>query len=1445
MGLALLGAALVFNAVLLPSEARVSALPFNDDVFHSVASQRLGESVAFGEPFLDPWVAEWGLGFPVWRSYQPLPHLVAAPFVTFAPPGRKTAVFAMVATTVRGLLPAAVWAGSRLFGLSPLASGLAALLSLTPSATGDLGRFGLGMGASTWRGSGLYTQQFALLFLPLAIGFTRRSLDSGRHTFTSAAWLALTLLSHIVFGYAGALAAVVLALVGPAGERARRLARLAWIAGGSILLTSWFTIPLLISRAHINHSKWEPWWKWDSFGSRTVLSALFDGSLLDQGRLPVLTVLVGLGVAGALVLWRADVGRRLLVLALVLFALFLGRDTWGHLLLLLGVPHDLHLHRTQAAFELSACLLAAWFVDAALVGLRKVGTGAVILAALFVGGGIGAALSDRAIFLTKNAEMGAASQATFAREEADIRAAMADVRRLLQERPGRMTAGPAAGWGGTFKAGEIKAYDAAALEHLDSISFLSHAMSRAGDMIFDRGMEDPAHDELFAIRAVVAPLGHPVPPHYREVGRHGRFVVYETSREGYFGLGDLLGRYTGPKGTESELSTAWLAAPASRAGHFVSLGGGPPALPAVGRWQPLPPAPDGASKPRGAILSVSAGPGRWCANVRLTRACWVVLKTTFFPDLQVSVDGIRVPSIDVTPGFPAAPVPAGEHVVEVVYRPSPLKPLLFVFGLAGFAFAVAASRSGRLEQTERRLTELAARLERAAVNRIPLPAVAVGALLLLSCRALFRGLLGNGHDSLTYVPRIVEFLKAILDGHVPPFWAPDLGAGFGQPEFGFSPPLTYLAALPFQLAGLHLADCLQLGLLALVAAGTWAVYRLSRELPVSRTAAVGAAAFWLFSPYLHTDLFVRYAMAESAAMAVAPLAVLLCWRLVAAPTGPAALAAAAAAVALVVLGHNCVSLLVVPFLAALPLASLALGKRPVETAPALRVGLALAFGLALSAFFWVPALTEGGFVKTDKLLNLVSWRDHFPTFGQLLYSPWGFGLSIKGPGDGMSFMVGPLHLLAGGLGLWSALRRGRGPARALGVVAATASAAGIFLASPASTFLWERVQLLQYFGLPWRALVLPTIFLPLLAALALDELRPRWAFAAIAAVVLLNVSHTEPKGYLRFDDEFYEPAGIASRAIETLTFREFEPRGVVGRPSPRSLPLVFPGGLEFLERSEKTARRDYLVRLERGGQVEASTFWYPGWRVRVDGGDVDVVAVPVSGTISFFVPAGTHRVVLSFELTPARARALLVSVTSAVLLLAVLLAGAFLRWRKSDGLAAVLARPVIPLLGAAVVLAILLILALLVLGSTREAARAASRERAASLLTVALDRDGRGDGLRLPQGSPPPAVAPLQVAPAVQNRVVASPEAQEVLMKAGLDLLYTKRDPVSATVPFRKVLEANPTHYGATYQLAEALERAGRRDEARPLWEKVLAMAQGYRDAETLETARKRLEQRP
>jgi hypothetical protein len=88
--------------------------------------------------------------------------------------------------------------------------------------------------------------------------------------------------------------------------------------------------------------------------------------------------------------------------------------------------------------------------------------------------------------------------------------------------------------------------------------------------------------------------------------------------------------------------------------------------------------------------------------------------------------------------------------------------------------------------------------------------------------------------------------------------------------------------------------------------------------------------------------------------------------------------------------------------------------------------------------------------------------------------------------------------------------------------------------------------------------------------------------------------------------------------------------------------------------------------------------------------------------------------------------------------------------------------------------------------------------------------------------------------------LITSKQVQS-LMLAGLDALYQQHDPVSAAASFHEILAINPEHYGATLQLAKALDQSGNNSDALLLWRKMQSMAEAVGDAETLQTVRKRL----
>jgi hypothetical protein len=1255
-GMVLLAAIIAFNAVMLAPEIRIERVPVNDLPFHLAAAQRLGESLAHGEPFLEPWVSEWSLGYPLWRSYQPLPHLMAAGWLALMRPlMAPAAAFALLYYLLLVLTPAAVYLGARLFGMRPLASGIAALLFFAPSEAGDFGRYGISYDAYVWRGSGLYTQLVAFDLLVPALGLATRAIDTGRGRIAAAIAIAACAMSHLIFGYVAILSVAVLAITGAPQTRSRQLSRAVFVAGLALLLIAWFVVPLLLASPEVNRCHWDDIWKFDSWGAPTILRQLFSGHLFDAGRAPALSLAMAAAVLYSAFNRHNVTARRLLILTALWLALFFGRETWGYLLLPLGIARQFHLHRLQSAFELFALMLTAWAIGEAVALATRARGWIALSAGIAIGAFILTIGIERAQFLRLNSEWGESSLTRARSERHDLDAALSDVAAILKQRPGRVSAGEAAQWGGSFMLGSAPVYSFLTAAHFDQTSFLYHSFSLGSDTMVLRDENDPFDDALFAIRAVVAPSTIHAPKAWSLRSRHGNLWVYEASPEGYFSLVDMGARYDGPLALALNPDAGWLRSPMLRGGAMVALDRNVRGVPVFSGFDQMP-APPRNLTPRGWIVSETKDGEVYRARVHALRTCYALIKVTYFPGMHALIGSHPARVLRVFPDFCAVEVPPGDHTIELCYQPGPLKPALFAAAIIILLAAAIAQRRPGFAAIERwatqRFDEAGALLANPRVHA----ALAVCLLIVLLARPLFRGLLLDGDDATEYPPRVAEMALVLHQHQVPPLWSPDLGSGHGQPLFEFAPPLLYFCAMPLFALGMSLGNCVQFALVLLVAAGAGAMYQVARRMGGGRWASVAVAGAWLFAPYLALDLYVRAAFAESAAVALAPVALLgTMWALDF--PGPVTVALAAITISLVVLAHNTIALLFIPVLLLLTLVR-ALNSRSLGT---LCAGLAgIAGGLALSAFFWLPALAEKDSVKTDLLrTGFLNWTNHIISPFQLRWSPWGFGYSVPGPNDGMSFALGLGHLalaIAGvAIVIWLADRHRIADAAVFAVVALT----GAWLATEWSSPVWAHVRTLQYMAYPWRTLFLPALAMPLLALYAFEWLGARATAVALLILVAINLGHTEPKRYLSFDDEYFCPQSIARNGINTTTREEYEPRWVAQRP-PYSMRAMWldDAGVEAKVRAISAGAQSLQVSATKTARVYDSLFYYPGWTATVDGREVAIAPAPVTGLITFVIPAGKHSVALQLKPSPLRAVARDISLGAIMLWVSTLLGAA-------------------------------------------------------------------------------------------------------------------------------------------------------------------------------------------
>ena len=1230
MARAIVAAVVLCNAIALAPELDVARVDLNDDVFHYTIASRLVERIAAGRPALDFWMPEWSFGYPVVRDYQPLAHwlVAAAHFATFrAFP--FDALFAFVRWLLLAIFPLTVYAACRWSGMRPLTAAAAALLApLIASAN----LYGIEYGSYVWRGNGLFTQLVAMHLFVLAIGAGCRALRGGRGATLAGLLLGLTFLAHFIYGYMGAATLVLAALL--RADR-RRLGRLGWIAAVSVVVAAYQIVPMLGDGPFINKSRWEPAWKWDSFGLTEVASLTASGDLLDANRLPVVSILA---LVGAIVIirrkQRSDDELFALAGAALWLFLFCGRAAWGPLFDAIGLTDAAQLHRFIGGAQWFLLLLAAYGL-ARIWELRRRVVAIAITALL-----LWPAVAERADYLRQNEEWGRANLAAFDSNRDALERTIAAARAM----GGRSFPGLAAKWGAQVRIGYVPLYAFLSEAHVPAVAFLYHAMALPADVMVRFDETRPDHYRLFDVRSVVTDAGRALSAFLRPAGSAGPFAILRPPPSGAFDLVQAPASIYVDRRTFFDVNDAWLQSTWPAAGahlllEYETAAGAATMPPRLASIEALKQPPRAAAC--GSIAKEWDGDDVYRADVNAAADCYVLFKMTYHPNWRATVDGAPRPTVMLSPGFAAVRVPPGHHAVEMRYAPGAAKPILLLLSIPLLVAGFVAEKHGALAAVE------------AKAETLPLRA-SHGLLVVALVMPVVVGLAGtaqpNGHDALEYLPRVIEFHENVRHGILFPRWAPDLSSGQGQPLFLFNPPFFYYVSELFHLFGFSFVAAMNAACLLLIAAAAASMYLLGRWFFGSAGGAIAALAY-VYAPYFLVDLYVRTAFAEFSAFPFYPLA-LYGFARHATERRRRHLIVGIVGYAGVWFAHSPAALLFSPLLGAFIL-FLAWRERSWRLL-AMHVA-ACAVALLIAACVWLPALEEAVDTHANLLVEgPLRYSNHFVYPWQFFANGWGYGVSIPGDQDGMPFSLGWAQLLLGTIAAVAIARWETDAWKRWIAFFAGAAFVLCFLMTQRAHAVWDKFPQVQYVAFPWRLLAPVTCCLALLAAavtLALARLPERWrgaAFAAcIAAIVLSGVPHAKPASYLSIDLRQWTPHEIAAHGVIPATFDTFEPRWVNERP-------VYRGDAPLVTRGAATAsvvRRDpdtYVasIRAQSECDVELPVAYFPGWHLRLDGVEQPADSVTPMGRMRLTVGAGTHTVDAWFERTPLRWGADLASIAA-------------------------------------------------------------------------------------------------------------------------------------------------------------------------------------------------------
>jgi hypothetical protein len=623
---------------------------------------------------------------------------------------------------------------------------------------------------------------------------------------------------------------------------------------------------------------------------------------------------------------------------------------------------------------------------------------------------------------------------------------------------------------------------------------------------------------------------------------------------------------------------------------------------------------------------------------------------TWHPGWKAYVDGQAAQTVMLAPGFIGVPLAAGRHAVLLRYQAGKWKIFLALFGLLVAALMGAVEyRGSRLLLTHPYLSKLAKPASTAAGRR-----AWVGAgLLLLSlpvCISLFTSALPDGHDAFEYFPRMVEFHENVASGVLFPRWAPDLSRGTGQPLFLFNPPMIYYVGEFWHLLGFDFITALNLACVVIVLASAAGIFLLGR-LHFGDAGGWLAAAAYIYAPYFSVNLYVRSDLAEFAAFPFFAFALYGFSAYARRPERVGHLLLGAVSYAGVLLSHNASALFFTPLLLAYICFTAWIAR---SWSVFRRLALAWLAGLGLGAVFWLPALAERDSVNLGRLLQgYLSYTNHFVYLHQLFYSPWGYGLSIPGDQDGMSFAIGWSHLLMAVIaGFWIARKPDMSDRRWFRFFAVCALVF-CFLMLQDAVWVWDHAPLLRYVEFPWRFLAPAAVCIALLVGSlgpllrSIPRLRVAGYAAAMALVIVPNLVHMQPKQFDDIDLALWTPQQIALRGVEVTTAAEYTPRWMEARPSYDPRPIRVVSGEAEVQQSERTpVNWSGIVKAPASWTAEFSTAWFPGWEVRLDGTPVPTAPARPSGLIRFEVPAGEHQIELVWTRTTTRRVADVISLVS-------------------------------------------------------------------------------------------------------------------------------------------------------------------------------------------------------
>jgi len=546
-----------------------------------------------------------------------------------------------------------------------------------------------------------------------------------------------------------------------------------------------------------------------------------------------------------------------------------------------------------------------------------------------------------------------------------------------------------------------------------------------------------------------------------------------------------------------------------------------------------------------------------------------------------------------------------------------------------------------------------------------LPLALCIALNLFFISPILKPFIHSGHSALLDLARSVIVHQSINEGKLWPDWAPVLYFGYGSPIFTFYSPFSYLIIEGLWRLGFGIVWSTNLlYLFALLMITTCCYFSGNKLFGLKGGMIAGCTA--ALSPYVLTDLYIRAGIAEFFAIGLFCLTLYLFIKM-AFNDRIYLTIFAALSFAAIICSHNITGLLAA---GAFIFFSFFQSNRKAF----FRILVSIILGIALAAFFWLPALVEKDLVHSTESLTSGDYHfsNHFVTLDKLFIpkifiEPPAINKSRSPRVDiGLPHMLGFLSFIILMIkGKWkpnSGLKR-------ISIWLGLLAVFSILFMTGLTERIWNLIPLLTFIQFPWRLNILAMPALSILCGsipVLVNQFTQdrKWPIIASFSVILISVITIFPDrfpGYSFFhNDSNLNPVMIpqnllfqattsnlvvpAQNAVTIDTIRkhgitttakdDYLPKWV----SLESKPLKEPDKLAEIrdnpeipiEWSDMGIFAEFRFSCPEACDLRIFKFYFPGWKASEGQEEITISPEPKSGIMSIHLEPGSHNIQLEY-----------------------------------------------------------------------------------------------------------------------------------------------------------------------------------------------------------------------